>query len=74
MVCDSEYPARVAFSVLGKLLDEFSARFTAIQRTVPIVWPELNDHLVKCQDPQSADPFMKVQRELDETKVVMVYL
>ncbi|KAH6577093.1 hypothetical protein BASA60_000659 [Batrachochytrium salamandrivorans] len=35
------------------------------------LYPELRDHLVKAQDPHSADPFMKVQRELDETKIVM---
>ena len=34
-------------------------------------YPELRPHLVKAQDPESNDPFMKVQRELDETKVIL---
>ena len=37
------------------------------------VYPQLADHLVKAQDPASNDPFMRVQRELDDTKVILVY-
>jgi synaptobrevin family protein YKT6 len=70
IVSDHEYPSRVAFSVLGKLMDEFSRKFPSLNP--PFNYPELKDHLVKCQDPQSSDPFMKVQRELDETKVILV--
>lgn len=54
IVCDKEYPVRVAFSVLGKLIDEFSSKFPVSRRGNQITWPELADHLVKCQDPQSA--------------------
>lgn len=35
------------------------------------VYPQLKDHLEKAQNPQSSDPFMKVQKELDETKVIL---
>jgi synaptobrevin family protein YKT6 len=34
-------------------------------------YPELRAALDKCQNPASADPMMRVQQELDETKIVM---
>ncbi|KAH6593841.1 hypothetical protein BASA50_007067 [Batrachochytrium salamandrivorans] len=77
IVTDAEYPPRVAFSILARLLDEFGQKFPQSKRTelspekTSQLYPELRDHLVKAQDPHSADPFMKVQRELDETKIVM---
>ncbi|KAI8927135.1 Longin-like domain-containing protein [Entophlyctis helioformis] len=78
VVCDAEYPARVAFSVLARLLDEFAAKFPAGSKRAAVTpantaqaYPELRDHLIKSQDPQSADPFMRVQRELDETKIIL---
>ena len=78
IVTDAEYPQRVAYSVLGKILDEFGVKFpigsnnNITPETTAQKYPELRDHLVKAQDPQSNDPFMKVQRELDETKVILV--
>jgi synaptobrevin family protein YKT6 len=77
IVTDAEYPQRVAFSVLAKTMDEFASKFPAGRRTITPqtttqMYPELRDHLSKAQDPQSNDPFMKVQRELDETKVILV--
>jgi synaptobrevin homolog YKT6 len=77
IVTDAEYPQRVAFSVLAKTMDEFSVKFPTGKRnitpqTTTQLYPELRDHLTKAQDPESNDPFMKVQRELDETKVILV--
>lgn len=34
-------------------------------------FPELKDYLAKYQDPAQADSIMKIQRELDETKIVL---
>lgn len=34
-------------------------------------FPELKDYIVKYQDPQAADSIMKIQKELDETKIVL---
>ncbi|KAH9444536.1 hypothetical protein Pst134EB_024797 [Puccinia striiformis f. sp. tritici] len=31
----------------------------------------INDYLVKYQDPKQADTILKVQQELDETKIVL---
>ena len=33
--------------------------------------PELKEYLSKYQDPQQADSIMKIQKELDETKIVL---
>ena len=35
-------------------------------------WPALGTYLQKYQDPKQADTIMKVQQELDETKIVLV--
>ncbi|KAI8894123.1 Longin-like domain-containing protein [Globomyces pollinis-pini] len=72
---DAEYPQRVAFSVLAKILDEFDSKFKNNSNINPDntnqLYPELADHLLKAQDPNSNDPFMKVQRELDETRIIL---
>ena len=34
-------------------------------------FPELKNYIVKYQDPQQADSIMKIQKELDETKIVL---
>ncbi|GKT48570.1 synembryn-like protein C3E7.04c [Colletotrichum spaethianum] len=33
--------------------------------------PELKEYLTKYQDPQQADSILKIQKELDETKIVL---
>ncbi|KAJ1991348.1 palmitoyltransferase [Dimargaris cristalligena] len=72
MVTDQEYPSRVAFSLLGRLLDDFNAKFPSeSSRTGTITFPELDDYLQKYQDPKSADTITRVQRELDETTEVL---
>jgi len=40
--------------------------------TTEISWPTLNTYLQKYQDPKQADTIMRVQQELDETKIVLV--
>ncbi|KAI8838966.1 hypothetical protein BC829DRAFT_454124 [Chytridium lagenaria] len=34
-------------------------------------FPELKQQLIKYQDPHAADPLLRVQRDLDETKIVL---
>jgi len=36
-----------------------------------VTMPELKDYLTKYQDPHQADSIMKIQKELDETKIVL---
>lgn len=74
IISDKDYPVRVAYSLLNKILDEFLAqypvtRWSSGEPSLP--FPELHTYLVKYQDPRQADTIMKVQQELDETKVVL---
>lgn len=67
MITDIEYPVRVTFSVLNKVLDEF----TAEQWPKAVGDAKLAEYVRKYQDPKQADTIMKVQQELDETKIVL---
>ncbi|KAI7941155.1 hypothetical protein MJO28_013440 [Puccinia striiformis f. sp. tritici] len=73
----------VAFSLLNKLLDEFTTKIPE-SKWKPILanpptsgtapnlgFNSINDYLVKYQDPKQADTILKVQQELDETKIVL---
>lgn len=74
VITDQEYPVRVAFSVLNKILDEFSTSISPDSYSNPssISFPALATYLQQYQDPRQADNIMRVQQELDETKVILV--
>lgn len=93
LISDTEYPSRVAFSLLNKTLDEFvmklpraqwDARVNAITTgtgSMPgrgsgildaTAFPQAAEYVTRYQDPRQADTIMKVQAELDETKIVLV--
>lgn len=74
IISDHEYPVLVAHQLLSKIVDEFLSKyprnvFTASNAECP--FPELKEYIVKYQDPQQADSIMKIQKELDETKIVL---
>ncbi|OQO10866.1 hypothetical protein B0A48_04167 [Cryoendolithus antarcticus] len=76
IISDHEYPALVAHQLLSKILDEFLARYPAktIEATREgggLVFPELRGYIEKYQDPAAADSIMRIQKELDETKIVL---
>lgn len=77
IIADKEYPTRVAFSVLNKVLDEYLAAhpksdwINATQPTAATSFTPLDEYLKRYQDPHAADPLLKVQRELDDTKIVL---
>jgi len=73
IITDQEYPVRPAFSLLTKLLDDFTAKIpqSSFSKPSSISFPELNTYLQKYQDPRHADNIMRVQQELDETKIVL---
>lgn len=77
LIADKEYPSRVAFSVLNKVLDEYLAAHpkadwaSATQPTSTTSFEPLDEYLKRYQDPHAADPLLKVQRELDDTKIVL---
>ncbi|KAK0457668.1 snare protein YKT6 [Desarmillaria tabescens] len=73
IITDQEYPVRPAFSLLSKLLDDFTAKVPQSSFSDPssISFPDINTYLQKYQDPRQADTIMRVQQELDETKIVL---
>jgi synaptobrevin family protein YKT6 len=72
---DGEYPARVAFVLLGQLLDEFAASVGDSWMTCTvhesIAYPPLDEYLQKYQDPSAADKITKIQKDLDETTQIL---
>jgi len=73
IITDHEYPVRPAFSLLTKLLDDFTAKIPQSAFATPssIDFPEITTYIQKYQDPRQADTIMRVQQELDETKIVL---
>lgn len=72
IISDKDYPSRVAFSLLNKVVDEVLTKYSHWNTTDTIEYPELTQYIQKYQDPQQADNIMKVQKELDETTTIMV--
>ncbi|XP_060171847.1 VAMP-like protein YKT61 [Lycium barbarum] len=72
---DDHYPVRSAFSLLNQVLDEYLKNFGESWKTAQSdnaqPWPYLNEALAKFQDPAEADKLFKIQRELDETKIIL---
>ena len=74
-VSDQEYPNRVAHTLLTKILEDFTSQvprsaWTEGKEVTGFSGP-LDVHLKKYQNPAEADPMMKVQTELDETKIIL---
>ena len=63
----------MAHQLLSKVVDEFlSAHPRSSFKSDPppaLPFPQLKEYIVKYQDPAQADSIMKIQRELDETKI-----
>lgn len=61
-----------AHQVLSKLLDEFTTKNpSAATATGPVPFPDLQSYIYKYQDPQNVGSILKIQQELDDTKVVL---
>lgn len=75
VITDQEYPARVAFVMLGQLLDDYVAQFGDAWKTVTqpesIPFPKADEYLQKYQDPSAADKVSKIQKDLDETTEIL---
>jgi len=54
-------------------LDDFANKVPQSSFSNPsaISFPEINTYITKYQDPSQADTIMRVQQELDETKIVL---
>lgn len=64
MITDKSYPIRPAFTLLNKVCDDWASQSEISQS-------EMDSLLTKYQSPHEADALMKVQAELDETKIVL---
>jgi len=75
VVCDKEYPQRVAFTLVNKTMSSFDEEAGAAWGRVDTdqsVQPEfMKSDLVAFQDPQNADKLMKIQMDLIEIKDIM---
>lgn len=77
LVTDKEYPVRPAYTLLNKILDEYlvahqpSEWENITETNDSLNMKELELYINKYQDPSQADAIMKVQQELDETKIVL---
>lgn len=74
LVTEDNYPVRSAFSIINNVMNEFTSKFPNNEqwpdltpdKTKPL-YPELAVHLKNFKDPEKADPFFKIQKDLDET-------
>ncbi|ODV80822.1 snare-like protein [Suhomyces tanzawaensis NRRL Y-17324] len=77
VITDKEYPVRPAYTLINKILEEYlslhpSSEWSGVTATSPsLAFDNLEQYLKKYQDPSQADSIMKVQQELDETKIVL---
>ncbi|SPJ81738.1 probable YKT6 - SNARE protein for Endoplasmic Reticulum-Golgi transport [Fusarium torulosum] len=74
LISDHQYPALVAHQLLSKVVDEFLTKHPPsswANGTPRLLFPDLRGYLMNYQDPQQADSIMKLQKELDETKIIL---
>lgn len=74
VVCDQEYPQRVAFTLLMKVLEDFLNVHTQEAwraATDELPFPQLEQMVVSYQDPMQADGITKIQKDLDDTKIIL---
>lgn len=75
VICDKEYPSRVAFSLIRKMLDEFMKEHKdtdwAVMKENAVQFTPLSEAIVSYQDPKNVDKLTKIQQELNETTEIM---
>ncbi|GAU92183.1 hypothetical protein RvY_04296 [Ramazzottius varieornatus] len=75
LISDQEYPDRVGFTLLHKVLDDFVSKIPQQQWTTgtpaTISFSGLDEFLAKYQNPKEADALTKIQSDLDDTKVIL---
>ncbi|ETO15362.1 hypothetical protein RFI_22001 [Reticulomyxa filosa] len=74
-VADNEYPERVAHSLITKFLAEFEkackGNWKSAQKDEDFAFGKLEDFLKEYADPEKADKYLSVQKNLDEVKEIM---
>lgn len=75
VVADKDYPTTAAFSIVTKVLDDFIAQQGESWLTASTDSTAGNAILeaavVKYQDPTAADKIARIQKDLDETKIIL---
>jgi synaptobrevin family protein YKT6 len=76
VVADQEYPPRVAFALMNKLIDDYEKETHGSWKSLPAGsppqdWAPLGTALQEYQDPSKADKISAIQKELDETTQVL---
>lgn len=75
VVADKDYPVTAAFSIISKVLDDYLEQAGDSWRNVEsdssLANGVLDPALIKYQDPLQADKIAKIQKDLDETKIVL---
>ncbi|KAK2629589.1 hypothetical protein QTJ16_000409 [Diplocarpon rosae] len=74
IISDHSYPALAAHQLLSQVVDEFLAlhpRSSWATGTPTLPFPALKEYIAKYQDPAQANGILKIQKELDETKIVL---
>ena len=77
VLSDSEYPQRVAFNLVGTMLEAFKKKYSPTQYRAATAdevckgFGALDKALVEWQDPANADRLTQIHGELDKVKLVM---
>jgi synaptobrevin family protein YKT6 len=81
VITDKEYPSMVAQSLATRVAGDFCDRYprSAYENMAkpakdvdPFPVPEIKTYIVQYQDPSEADTITKIEKELDETKQVVI--
>ena len=78
MICDEEYPKRVAIDFLLKVHDNFKAflgqkniNLNSIDKDTDLKFEYINTAIEEWQDPSKKDSIMKLQNELNDVQDIM---
>ncbi|KAK5583424.1 hypothetical protein RB653_005017 [Dictyostelium firmibasis] len=76
VLTDSEYPGRVAHTLIRICLEEFhkahpESEWRGAQTDIELSTPAIDQLLLKYQNPETADPMMNLQKNLDETITIV---
>lgn len=76
VLADKEYPQRVAFSLISKVMLEFTQKYPnqwmSINKDILFEFPEGDALLEKYKNPLEVDNILKVQRDLEQVTDVML--
>lgn len=76
LLATSTYPTRAAYSLIAKAIDSFCQNCTTIswqssKKKISSLEIPLSQLLKQYQNPHEADTLLKLQKDLDETKIIL---